>query len=195
MQTQTIWPLTKAEDLLGFSTSLQPLALWRRPPAPGSAALMDSVLPELGEFRQVLSPEELRHRLASAFPARFWRNPVGLEWLQDVTELTQVFCRELAVTHCQVQLEKERPCVRYHADNVPLRLVCAYRGPGTLWLDQDNFDPANAQALRPQDVHQAGEWEVLVMKGKLGNVSPLYHKSPPARPGDPLSLVLKLDLV
>ncbi|MBX3167570.1 MAG: DUF1826 domain-containing protein [Candidatus Eremiobacteraeota bacterium] len=204
MKTQSIWPLNKAEDLLGFRSSPQSLALWRRKPYPGSAAMLDSILPDLSEFRQILSPDQVRHRLASAFPARFWRNPLALDWLDDVTGLVGVFCRELEVPHCQLQFDKQRPCVRYHADNVPLRLVCTYRGPGTLWLDEDNVDLRAAEAkgtcnedivLRPEDVRQAREWDVLVMKGKQAKATPLYHKSPPSRPGDPGSLVLKLDVV
>ena len=85
-----------------------------------------------------------------------------------------------------------------------MRLICTYRGPGTLWLTEDNIDLRAAEAkgtcnedieLRPEDVQQAGEWDVLVMKGKQANCTPVYHKSPPPRPGDPASLVLKLDVV
>ena len=204
MQTKSIWSLTKADDLLGFSAGHQNLALWRRPSYPGAAALLDSVLPELAPFQQVVSPGQLAAVLHQAFPARFWRNPLGAEWLADVTALTDAFCREMEVSQCKVQLDRDRPCVRFHADNVPLRLICTYRGPGTLWLDEDNLNLAAAEAkgtsneeiaLRPEDVQQAREWEVLVMKGKQANTLPLYHKSPPPRPGDPASLVLKLDVV
>ena len=202
MQTQSIWSLNQAEDLLGFFASSQSLALWRRKPYPGSAAMMDSVLPDLCEFRQVLSADQVRHSLAPVFPARFWRNPLALEWLDDVTDLVRYFCRELDIPQCKVQLDQQRSCVRYHADNVSLRLVCTYRGPGTLWLGEDNIDLRAAETrgtsnedivLRPQDVFQAGEWDVLVMKGKQSNNTPVYHKSPPVRPEDPASLVLKLD--
>ncbi len=204
MQTQSIWLLHKAEDLLGFTSSPQSLALWRRTPFPGAGALMDSVLSELSPFAQVLAPDQVRLALAPAFPAGFWRSPLAAEWLEDVVGLVTAFCRELGVDQCKLQLDKDRPCVRYHADNVPLRLVCTYRGPGTLWLSEDNLDLKAAEAkgtgnddivLRPHDVQQAGEWDVLVMKGKRANTTPLYHKSPPARPGDPASLVFKLDVV
>jgi hypothetical protein len=204
MQTQTVWQLNRAEDLSGFLASSQNIALWRRISYPGSAALFDSVLPDLGDFRQVLQPDQVRHRLASQFPARFWRNPLALEWVDDVAGLVRAFCQELNAPHCQVQFDRQRPCVRYHADNVLMRLVCTYRGPGTLWLSEDNLNLAAAEAkgtkneeivLRPDDVQQTREWEVLVMKGKQANTTPLYHKSPSPRPGDPSSLVLKLDLV
>lgn len=204
MQTHSIWSLHKAEDLLGFQASPQALALWRRQPHPETAALLDSVLADLNDFSEILSLEQIRQRLVSVFPARFWDSPLAHAWLEDVFGLATSFCRELQVPQCKLQLDKQRPCVRYHADNVLLRLVCTYRGPGTLWLGEDNIDLRAAEAkgtcnedivLRPQDVHQAGEWDVLVMKGKLAHGTPLYHKSPPPRPGDPASLVLKLDVV
>lgn len=204
MQTRSIWSLTKAEDLLGFSASNQNLALWRRSPYPGAAALFDSVLPDLGPFSQVLAPQQLATALQEAFPARFWRNPLGAEWLADVSALTRAFCQEMQAPHCKVQLDRDRPCVRFHADNVPLRLICTYRGPGTLWLDEENLNRTAAEAkgtcneeiaLRPEEIHQAREWEVLVMKGKQSNTLPLYHKSPPPQVGDPASLVLKFDVV
>ncbi|MBN9416986.1 hypothetical protein ABS71_05055 [bacterium SCN 62-11] len=204
MITSSHWSLRQAEDLLGFRASSENLAFWRRSPYPGAAALWDSVLPEVTPFKQHLAPDQLAEAFQPVFPARFWRNPLGAEWLADVTALTDAFCREMQVSQCQVQLDRDRPCVRYHADNVVMRLICTYRGPGTLWLDEDNLNLAAAEAkgtsneeiaLRPEDVRQAHEWEVLVMKGKQANTPPLYHKSPPSRPGDPASLVLKLDLV
>ncbi|MBS2037261.1 DUF1826 domain-containing protein [bacterium] len=201
MQTQSIWPFTKPQDLLGFCKSSCSAALWPRQSPPGFAALVDSVASQLTPFRQTLSSLQVRQALAMALPAAFWQSPLAFEWVDDVTRLVDAFCRDLGVRQCRVQLDLDRPCVRFHADNVNLRLVCTYRGQGTLWLEEDNIDLRAAEAkgtsneeivLRSQDVRQTGEWDVLVMKGKQSNATPLYHKSPPG--GGGTSLVLKLDL-
>lgn len=203
MQTQSIWPIHKAQDLSGFLSSSCSAALWKRSSPPGFAALADSVTAELAPFSQFLSPDQVKPALVEAFPACFWSTALALAWVADVTELVGSFCRELSIPQCKVQLDKDRPCVRFHADNVQIRLVCTYRGPGTLWLSEDNVDLRAAEAkgtgnedivLRPRDVQQCGEWDVLVMKGKLARTTPLYHKSPPQRAGEPVSLVLKLDV-
>ena len=61
-----------------------------------------------------------------------------------------------------------------------MRLVCTYRGPGTLWSNADTIE-------------QCGEWDVLLMKGRKSSPTPLIHKSPDPNPEDPPSLLLKLD--
>jgi len=202
LPTDQLWGFTSASELAGFAASSCSGALWSREVPGGSDALFDSVLSDLSQFRKVLAPEQVSHALAQAFPARFWRDPLSVFWLGDVTALCTVFCAEIGTRQCFVQLDRDRPCVRYHADNVNLRMVCAYRGAGTCWLTDDNLDPAQLErrgssneelVLRPQDVRQNGQWEVLVMKGRQSNANPFYHKSPEVRPGDPLSLVLKLD--
>ena len=204
MQTQQIWTLSQAQDLLGFMASSCSGAIWHRAQPDGSAALLDRLLEEIGEFGQDLTPEQVAPTLKKALPDSFWRDPLGSDWLTDVVELCRVFCQEIGASACRVQLHQDRPCVRFHADNVPVRLVCAYRGPGTLWLTEDNLDLVAAEtrgtnnhaiARRVEDVRQLHEWEVLVMKGRASNAIPLYHKSPEPRPGDPKSLVLKLDVI
>lgn len=204
MQTQQIWTLSRAQDLMGFMASSCSGAIWHRNPADGSAALLDRLLEVVGEFDQDLAPEQVELRLKEFLPDTFLRNKFAGDWLKDVVELCRVFCQEMGASACRVQLDQDRPCLRFHADNVPVRLVCAYRGPGTLWLTEDNLNRAAAEtrgthnqaiALRAEDVRQLNEWDVLVMKGKASNAIPLYHKSPEPRPGDPKSLVLKLDVI
>lgn len=189
--------------MLGFLASPCSGAIWERLAAPGSPQLFDAHLEAFGEFRQVLRPDQVARTLSSLFPESFWTHPLGPIWAQDVEALCQAFCREIRQDCCQLHLDCERPCQRFHADNLLIRLVCTYRGPGTQWLLEDNLNLEAARSKgthnhdivrRPEDIQQLREWEVLVMKGKQTTTGqPLYHKSPPPAAEQPKSLILKLD--
>ena len=174
-------------------------ALWPRP------ARLQSLVERLCDrelgWKQKLSPEEVIPQLESHFDWVKDRRGL-LEWLEDVQQLVAAFCQLLKEERCGVHLEDQRPCQRFHADNLNYRLVCCYRGPGTLWLPNDNVrqQQAEARGTSNQDIvvdesriQQLSEWDVLVMKGRKASSFPLYHKSPTPQPGDPRSLLLKLD--
>ncbi|NIE75684.1 DUF1826 domain-containing protein [Pantoea sp. Tr-811] len=86
-------------------------------------------------------------------------------------------------------------CPRFHVDNVPLRLLTTYAGPGSEWLEEGAIERVGLH-LAPAPVDnirtlQAGD--VAVLKGEkwLGNEGAgLIHRSPP---GDRRRLLLSLD--
>ena len=86
-------------------------------------------------------------------------------------------------------------CPRFHVDNVPLRLLTTYVGPGSEWLEEGAIERVGLHlAAAPVDnirVLQAGE--VAVVKGEkwLGNEGAgLIHRSPAS---DQRRLLLSLD--
>lgn len=86
-------------------------------------------------------------------------------------------------------------CPRFHVDNVPLRLLTTYVGPGSEWLEEGAIERAGLHlAAAPVDnirALQAGE--VAVVKGEkwLGNEGAgLIHRSPAS---DQRRLLLSLD--
>lgn len=66
-----------------------------------------------------------------------------------------------AAVRLRLDVVNDNACRRWHRDCVPLRLICTYRGPGTLWvsptfsdavLASADDDTEHACALRSGDV-------------------------------------------
>ena len=205
MQTtiRELFPFDHAQGLLGFCSSPASGALWRRQPPDPFHSFIDTLLVSKPVMeRQEFAPDEVAQAVLSICPASLHNHPCLAGWLQDIEALCSAFCQELGDSKCLVHLDTDRPCQRFHADNLLIRLVCAYRGPGTLWLANDNIRHDQVETrgtsnedivIRPEDIQQLNEWDVLVMKGRIAQGKPLYHRSPPPQVGDPASLLLKLD--
>ncbi|BBH48764.1 DUF1826 domain-containing protein [Pseudomonas sp. KU43P] len=74
-------------------------------------------------------------------------------------------------------------CPRFHVDNVPVRLLTTYTGPGSEWLEEGVIERSGLQrAEAPVDnIRQLQAGEVAVLKGErwLGNEGAgLIHRSP-----------------
>ncbi|MBX3170722.1 MAG: DUF1826 domain-containing protein [Candidatus Eremiobacteraeota bacterium] len=201
MRTPTMWDFHAPSGLAGFTQSSCSVALWRRQPRSDFRVLIDCIRGDLAEFRQLLSPAAVEQSLAAAFPARFWRSSLARPWLEDVTALVDMFCQESACAQCCVRLESLRTAAHFHTDSHSLQLVCSYRGPGISWLGEDNVDfrltdgwPYREEeiVLRPHEVHQANERDVVLLKGRSANTLPVYHKGPSRRPQDLTSWILRM---
>jgi len=95
-------------------------------------------------------------------------------------------------------------CRKFHADINDLRLLCTYKGPGTMWLTEDNLD---REAMgHPDDnvgmvidttrIMQAEEGDVLVLKGALyekEGTRPIVHRSPTIEESGGKRILLRLD--
>ncbi|MFJ4063809.1 DUF1826 domain-containing protein [Pseudomonas sp. NPDC089996] len=86
-------------------------------------------------------------------------------------------------------------CPRFHVDNVPLRLLSTYIGPGSEWLKEGAVERVGLHlAAAPVDnIQSLQAGEVAVLKGEkwLGNEGAgLIHRSPP---GEQRRLLLSLD--
>lgn len=86
-------------------------------------------------------------------------------------------------------------CPRFHCDNLPVRLVTTYVGPGSEWLPEAAINRAGLGApcsekpeivVDSEAVHQlqAGDLALLKGSGWVGNeMSGLVHRSPALAPG------------
>ncbi|WP_079230280.1 DUF1826 domain-containing protein [Pseudomonas putida] len=86
-------------------------------------------------------------------------------------------------------------CPRFHVDNVPLRLLTTYVGPGSEWLEEGVVERAGLHlAATPVDnIRSLKPGEVAVLKGEkwLGNEGAgLIHRSPAS---EQRRLLLSLD--
>lgn len=120
-------------------------------------------------------------------PAGFGRRA----FCADIARLVTTFSRLSGASTVKLRLDRitDDACRLFHPDNVPVRLVCTYRGPATQWLPEDSCDRAGigsgdndtivrdwsrVQSLRP--------FWVGVMKGERWpghSGGGLLHRSPP----------------
>ena len=117
----------------------------------------------------------------------------------------------LAQQHLGARLYVTRSdgCRKIHADNVTIRLLCTYAGPGTEWLSEDDLVRSS---LRPSQrdaeshnravirkggaLRRCAPGEVLLLKGHTfpGNAGRgAAHRSPPLGSSGVARLVLKID--
>lgn len=95
-------------------------------------------------------------------------------------------------------------CPRFHCDNLPVRLVTTYHGPGSEWLPEWAVNRHGLGAPRPNKpeivadpsaVQRLGSGDLALLKGSgwFGNEArPLVHRSP-ALPAGQQRLLLTLD--
>ena len=116
-------------------------------------------------------------------------------------------CFELSDTciphEVSLNLVKGVPCTKLHADFLPLRLICTYVGPGTIFLPKEstrypclNEGRANKRVLiKGKPMLQSEPFEILLLKGRKfnkGEFRPCAHRSPEVDKGQD-RLVLKVD--
>jgi hypothetical protein len=107
-------------------------------------------------------------------------------WLErDVRGLVERFARALDVREVRLVLGPvtDDKCRKFHVDNLRMRMLCTYVGPGTEWVD----DPSAAD--RPQ---RASAGDVVWIRGKAwpGGARGGVHRSPPLAGSGQVRLVL-----
>jgi Protein of unknown function (DUF1826) len=104
-----------------------------------------------------------------------------------------------AAVRVRIETKVNDGCRLFHTDNVPLRMICTYRGPGTQWLPERIFDRAelgrgnNDFVLDWSAVRELDTGDVAVMKGLRfpgSTTDALVHRSPLASPAQPRVVVV-----
>lgn len=130
------------------------------------------------------SVAEYRSRVTSASASRQVRSAlrcIGLSddeaLTDDAIEMTEGFLQhfDLASAHFRVEIVDRRMCPRFHQDNVHVRMLITYAGPGTEYV------PAHDE----RDIHHAPREAVVLMKGAKNptNAGAVLHRSPDLAPG------------
>jgi len=109
-------------------------------------------------------------------------------WGEDLMLLLTLARNIAPASPLRVHLETRAndACLRFHADNVSLRMICTYRGAGTQWLPVHavDLDPlGHGGNGRASSVSEIPTGAVAVMKGLRypdGGDHALVHRSPPA---------------
>lgn len=135
------------------------------------------------------------------------------EWMRaDLEHLVSKFAAASGASAFRASLQyvDTDACRKFHADYIRLRMLCTYRGPGTLWLDDahadrsafdwdnDDHDAVNDKIVRdPAQVGHARPGDVVMLKGHTwpGNEGHgAVHRSPRIEVGGESRLVFKVSL-
>lgn len=161
-------------------------------------------------------PEDLAHWLASTSAGRLPRGrmlvrsrdiawafaemvrPEARALAIDMADLTEWFCAIAATPEVDIRIEtlNHDGCWKFHYDNVALRLITTYRGPGTQWVAVAD----GARALAEQRAYAGPVREIPchavgLFKGTAtGSARAVVHRSPPIAGTGMTRLVLVLNL-
>ena len=131
----------------------------------------------------------------------------------EIGWLTRVYTDLLGCPSAALRIEVlDRPmCPRFHVDRTGIRLVCAWRGPGTEWLHDGWADRSRLGSgsrgladeesglMRPgAEVERIPTFAVGLLKGSLwqGNAGRgAIHRSPQIDPRDAPRVMLSLDAI
>ena len=124
----------------------------------------------------------------------------------DILALLEQFEKVTSASDFRLYLAtiKSNMCRKFHTDINDLRMLCTYRGPGTLWLTEDNInresedccDDDDCLVIEKSKIQQTKEGSVVILKGALypkEGTSPILHRSPTIEEGGIRRLMLRID--
>src|SRR5690606_36891561 len=84
--------------------------------------------------------------------------------------------------HVDIRLETVTTdaCRKFHYDEVPLRLVVTYRGPGTQFVPDGHYEEAvTRQTGYDGPMHDLPRFTAAIFKGSQAERGGVLHRSPP----------------
>jgi hypothetical protein len=172
----------------------QAAAIWTRGRSPGFAAWIDAVPPGLLPSLRASCPVARAAELVdAACDVSGLPETSGREMLcADIAALAEVFGGVTGHDDLRLRLDVVQgdACRRFHVDNVPVRLLCTYRGRGT------EYGLARA-AGDPEPVLRMAAGDAGLFRGLAWPGAPrpnIVHRSPPIADSGEVRLLLVLDL-
>ncbi|MBJ6123698.1 DUF1826 domain-containing protein [Sphingomonas mollis] len=171
------------------------LAIWARsyvPAVPAGDALM-----AVDDVTLMVDADRAREPLSTALRAAGYAERYVAALAADIAMLAAAFGRLLDSEQVAIRLDvvETDACRRFHGDQVGVRLICTYAGPGTQWLADDEV--ARWQGGTPVDeldVRQIPAGDVALFKGRdRAPERPIIHRSPPIAGTGCCRLVLVID--
>jgi len=184
----TVLRADSLEALKGFGKRSDQLGIWERGTPAGAEVFFQQLrtIPELlvkGKVHVRSADADIRALLEGAIPEEFRAQAFYEVWLADMARLCEAFCYIHGVEEASFWLGARRSCVRYHTDNVPMRMLVTYDGKGTEWLPDEAADRTayrrgkpNQFILRDKSMRQfLGRYDVAVFRGGPRGV---LHRTP-----------------
>lgn len=168
-------------------------AIWRRRLSAGFAEWIEGIpvgqMPALRALVDFRAVENCVHAACdlSGLPAGAMRDILASDIGALALMLAQIMQNPLM--HIRFEAVTTDACRRFHIDQIPARLLCTYRGPGTQFGVQDSGGqvvPAGEMRTGDAAILRGGLWPDI-------EVTRLLHRSPPVAETGQVRLFLALD--
>ena len=126
--------------------------------------------------------------------------------LEDIKRLLHLFKKVTASKELRLLLTTidNDMCRKFHVDNNDLRMLCTYKGPGTLWLKEDNinrealdlYEGNKSIVIDKNNIEQAKTGSVIILKGakySTQTTKGAVHRSPTIEESGEKRLLLRID--
>lgn len=150
------------------------------------------------QITQIVSLQKLNDLLCLSLPQHQYRQ----SFINDVYTVTEMFACLFGLHRVGFRLcvLNKAMCPRFHADNVPCRLITTYSGTGTEWIDgmtSKSVSPGTLnQNLESADsIKRLDAGDIALFKGNKwegDEDSGVIHRSPAV---DDMRLLLSLDII
>ncbi len=176
-----------ADTLASIRDAPVSLAVWERSMPLEALRWLDRTPPEtFPTTRFVCHHIEARQHVTQTFAGHAPNSgPACLLIKEDIIGQIERFAQVCGSQWVEVRLEAitDNACPKFHADNVSVRLLTTYRGPGTEWLDLAfGRDLCSVSEYPDNAVRQLPRFAVALMKGRraMSRSGPMVlHRSPP----------------
>ena len=166
--TVTAWD---RHAVAAFDRSADDILVVERPPIRGLASAVASA--RVHDYRSVVTPGDADARAAESLAAIRLDCPA---LAADIAGLARSFLTHFGVTEAslRVELVDKTSCPKFHCDNVHVRLVATYHGPGTEYVF----------VSEPEVVRAAPTSALVFLKGHRhpAHADAVLHRSPPVPP-------------
>lgn len=167
----------------------------------GVAGVIDDLPPEALPRLSYEGPTDgLKSHLRRAIAERLAQPRWLAKWLvHDVLDKADFMAQLTGAPVLRVRLEvvDDDHCRKFHVDDVRLRLVTTYRGPGTEWVaPRMAVKLAIGEDPSLDAIRQLGRGHIAVMRGRKGATTEapgILHRSPPIAGTGIVRLFLAID--
>ncbi|MEQ1489055.1 MAG: DUF1826 domain-containing protein [Terricaulis sp.] len=174
-----------SDDIAVLNAICEPhvgIALWRRSLTPSLRKWLRRLARSgFEDIRFVCEAEKTRHLLDGYCAGNGAHNGAACnEFLSDIARTAVRFAHLAGCSHveCRIESIQDDACRKFHRDNVSLRLLSTYVGPGTEFVSVHDADRAlDMQGLFSGKIMRAPTESVAIMRG--GKEAGVVHRSPP----------------
>ncbi|TGK47117.1 DUF1826 domain-containing protein [Leptospira bouyouniensis] len=162
------------------------VSIWKRRPSKNIIKYLDSIINNKN-FSFEIDAEDV-DRVEHFLPIH--NNISNLEFANEIKKLSSIFANITYKKHHTIQITtvNKMQCPLFHVDFLSYRMMCTYKGPGTLWIPNSSVDRSHLGCGRNNHVIQdfrlireTENFDVILMKGDLHPDDPnngCIHKSP-----------------
>ena len=190
-----------AAKLKSFANCDDQVKIINRTPPSGSEIFFKKLTQfpfiSVGRVSKKFIRQDIKKILEEKIPAEIQNEQFYEFWLNDMINMSDLFCNFLNDDSICFWLGSERGCKRYHVDSVPYRMLVTYAGQGTELLNDKGADRIafvngmpNEKIVKDKSyIEFMNQWDISIFRGGKNGI---LHRSPDSALNGQ-SILMKLD--